>query len=246
MQKNVQNPQPVAQSAVVAGAPATTSPHPPPRRAPGTKEVIPLAWKLVGMSEGTPVTLLKCIERVDAEAQMQRLESEHFYSELEIYPIDEVVPLSPKLLKKRKQLIEAAFKAAAARQGSRAGNRFKRKAPTTKTPARSEKASPERGAKAPKTTAKKSTKTVQPAKAKSAVKQKGGKKTSAKKAAPKKATVKKTTVKQSGARKATAAKSSKSTAKKKSRKPTAKSKGKATGGKRTSSSRKTPKKSKRR
>ncbi len=88
------------------------------RRAPAIKEVIPLAWKLVGTSAGTPVTLLKCIERKDAEVQMARLEAEGYYQRLEIFGAEEKVPLSSTLNKARKKVIDDATNLAGARKAT--------------------------------------------------------------------------------------------------------------------------------
>jgi len=79
------------------------------KRVPGAKEVIPMAWKLVGTSAGMPVTLLKCIDRADAEAQMERLQLENYYQDLAIYPVEAKVPISADLLKARKKAIESAM-----------------------------------------------------------------------------------------------------------------------------------------
>ena len=71
----------------VAAAPAS----PPGRRAPGTKEVIPFRWKLVGESCGVVLTLFKSIEREDTEAQCDRVRSEGYYTSLRIMDVNEKV-----------------------------------------------------------------------------------------------------------------------------------------------------------
>ncbi len=113
---------------IKAGAPA---PAPAPRRTPGVKEVIPLAWKLVGTSAGTPVTLLKSIDRKDAEAQMARLELEGYYRHLAIYPVEDEVPLSSSLARARKRAMESARSQVGARKASLAAPKS---AKSTKVP----------------------------------------------------------------------------------------------------------------
>ena len=66
----------------------------PPARKPGSpKEVPPFLWKLVGYSRGIPLTLLKCAERSDAEAHLQRYQEEGYYGDLTIHPIDAKIQL---------------------------------------------------------------------------------------------------------------------------------------------------------
>lgn len=79
------------------------------RRGPGSKEVIPMAWKLVGMSDGMPVTLLKCVERIEAEAQLERLKGERYYEKLAVYAIDTEVPIPAAAAKARQKAIEEAL-----------------------------------------------------------------------------------------------------------------------------------------
>lgn len=85
------------------------------RRPPGQKEVIPLEWKLVGTSAGMPVTLLKCVDRADAEAQMARLQSERYYQDLAIHSIDAAVPVTAKMAKVRRDAIASALREASER-----------------------------------------------------------------------------------------------------------------------------------
>ena len=63
----------------------------PGRRAPGAKEVIPFAWKLIGTSADLTVTLFKAIEKVDVEAQLERLRRDGYYKNLEVLDVDAVV-----------------------------------------------------------------------------------------------------------------------------------------------------------
>lgn len=92
------------------------APTPGSKRGPGAKELPPLQWKLVGMAGNVPVTLLRCIERTEAEAQLERLSLEHYYDELAIHPINAVVPISSAAAKSRRQIIDAAVKKVSARR----------------------------------------------------------------------------------------------------------------------------------
>lgn len=64
----------------VAAAPGAA----PARKALGVKEVIPFRWKLIGKSSGFTITLFKAVEREDVEAQLERLQKEGYYTELQI------------------------------------------------------------------------------------------------------------------------------------------------------------------
>lgn len=66
----------------VAGISALRKPT--PSRSPGTKEVIPFEWKVVGRSAHTTLVLFKSIERKDAEAHFERLRSDGYYKDLAI------------------------------------------------------------------------------------------------------------------------------------------------------------------
>ena len=63
----------------------------PGRRAPGAKEVIPFAWKLIGTSGDLTVTLFKAIEKVEVEAQLERLRRDGYYRNLTVLDVDAVV-----------------------------------------------------------------------------------------------------------------------------------------------------------
>ena len=106
-----------AQAAVTGAAPSSgaVAVAPTGRRPPGQKEVIPLVWKLVGTSAGMPVTLLKCVDRADAEAQMERLQLERYYKDLAIHSIDAEVPVTAKMAKVRRDAIALALREAAER-----------------------------------------------------------------------------------------------------------------------------------
>ncbi len=108
------------------------------------KEIIPMAWKLVGNSAGTPVTLLKSIEREEAESQLARLKQEGYYSNLQIYAIGKETPLSSTHEKTRKRVIAEALSntersksevraAAAAKKSADNGAADEKKAKSTRT-----------------------------------------------------------------------------------------------------------------
>ncbi len=68
------------------------------RRAPGTKEVIPFVWKLIGESRGAILTLFKSVERDEVESQFERLRRDGYYANLRILDVNEKVeqPASSK------------------------------------------------------------------------------------------------------------------------------------------------------
>lgn len=63
-------------------AAATTSPI--AKRSLGVKEPIVFKWKIVGQAHGIILTLFKSVEREDADAQLQRLQGEGYYKDLQI------------------------------------------------------------------------------------------------------------------------------------------------------------------
>lgn len=136
-----------------------------------------MEWKLVGVSSGMPVTLMKCTDRTEAEAQLQRLENERYYENLKIFPIAEEVPLTPTLKKVRRLEIDRAMAAAAS---AKAAKTKVRSSSTMGT--RSGKAGPAAGK---RTARSKSEKKVAPAKAsrKTAAKAKKAVKSGAKRSA---------------------------------------------------------------
>jgi hypothetical protein len=189
----------------------------PPARKPGAaKEVPAFRWKLVGYSHGIPLTLLKCVERNDIEAQLERYQAEGYYSELTIHPIEAKIPI-PKELKdwisdREAAAAKSAGKAAAARKESAAKAKAARKPAAAKKPVRPSKV----------TASKKKAK----APSKAAVKKTD-------KAKAKKATAPKTKTKTKTKAKAKAKPKTRSTSKKKA----------TTGKKKTAKKRKTKKKS---
>ncbi len=191
-----------------AKAPAAAPPS-APRRGPGTKEIIPMEWKLVGWSNHVPVTLLKCIDRAEAEAQLERLKNERYYEQLTIYEIDHKLKVSPASAKARKKVIEEAISTVVARNARTKGTKSKPSAkskasstvivPKGTKPARSSKAASKTASKkVPKkpTATKKKSKTAKPS-AKSSASAKSAKKKTAKtvKKAAKKAATKRKAVK---------------------------------------------------
>ncbi len=83
----------VAKDAVVKPAGASTPTPPPvsPRRGPGTKDVPPFQWKLVGDITGFSLTLFKSVEREEVEAQLERVRKENYYGNLRILDVNEKV-----------------------------------------------------------------------------------------------------------------------------------------------------------
>lgn len=82
-----------AKGAVVKPAQAST-PSPPaasPRRGPGTKDVPPFQWKLIGDCTGFSMTLFKSVEREEVEAQLERVRKENYYGNLRILDVNEKV-----------------------------------------------------------------------------------------------------------------------------------------------------------
>ena len=82
-----------AKGAVVKPAEASTPSPPaaPPRRGPGTKDVPPFQWKLIGDCTGFSMTLFKSVEREEVEAQLERVRKENYYGNLRILDVNEKV-----------------------------------------------------------------------------------------------------------------------------------------------------------
>ncbi len=59
------------------------------------KEPPAFAWKLTGYADGLTLTLLKCVDKKDADAQMERLQAEGYYTGLLVSAIDDTVPPPP-------------------------------------------------------------------------------------------------------------------------------------------------------
>jgi len=67
---------------------ASDEPAPAGRKALGTKEIIPFRWKVVGFTDDLVVTLFKSTEQEDAQAQLERLRQDGYYTNLQIVTID--------------------------------------------------------------------------------------------------------------------------------------------------------------
>ena len=61
------------------------------KRSIGPKEPIPFKWKIVGMADRYILTLFKSVEREDADAQLDRLTKEGYYTDLRITDINEKI-----------------------------------------------------------------------------------------------------------------------------------------------------------
>ncbi len=77
--------EPAAQS---DGEPADAA-----RKRPGKAEPIPMKWKVVGFSDGIPVTLLKATEKIAANREAERLQEESSYANIGVYSIDAKIPI---------------------------------------------------------------------------------------------------------------------------------------------------------
>ena len=68
------------------------------RRGPGTKEVIPFCWRLIGESDGFILTLFKSVDRDEAEAQLKRARADGYYVNLRVVDVNEKIkqPASAK------------------------------------------------------------------------------------------------------------------------------------------------------
>ena len=81
-----------------AGTPAPAPAATTGKRAPGTKEVIPFRWKLVGESPDAVLTLFKAVEVGEVEAQLERTRKDGYYKNLRVLDIDAQIrqPVSAK------------------------------------------------------------------------------------------------------------------------------------------------------
>ncbi len=72
------------------------------RKSLGVKEPIIFLWKIVGHANGLALTLFKSVEREDADAQLERLTRDGYYTNLEIMEATAKVvqPQPPKEVKK--------------------------------------------------------------------------------------------------------------------------------------------------
>jgi|GEM_PF-5315059 len=111
----------------VAGAPTT----PPARKPLGVKEVIPFAWKLVGVSDGLVLTLFKSVEKEEADAQHERLKAEGYYSNLAVVDINTKV--RPPRAKRKAASPAKAKRSSRTRKSARAGAKASKAASTAST-----------------------------------------------------------------------------------------------------------------
>ena len=87
------------------------------KRALGVKEPIEFKWKVLGSVPGAVLTLFKSVERIDADAQFERLSKEGYYKDLQVvealFKVEQ--PPQPKGAKKAAEKAEkkAAEKVAA-------------------------------------------------------------------------------------------------------------------------------------
>lgn len=70
----------------------------PIKKTLGAKEVIPFAWKVIGLSGEMILTLFKSVERVDADTQLDRLDKDGTYKDLRVVPIHHRI-VQPKSVK---------------------------------------------------------------------------------------------------------------------------------------------------
>ncbi len=79
-------------------APAGTAAPPVARKPLGAKEVIPFAWKVIGVSGEMVLTLFKSIEKEDSEAHFARLTRDGAYKNLRLVEADFKI-VQPKSVK---------------------------------------------------------------------------------------------------------------------------------------------------
>jgi len=101
-----------------SGVPAskeTDKAAPTVRRGMAAKEVIPFAWKLVGYSCGTAVTLFKAVERDDVEVQLLRVQRDGYYKDLKVLDVNTKVvqPATASVAHAKKAPVKKAAKPAA-------------------------------------------------------------------------------------------------------------------------------------
>ncbi len=175
----------------------------PAKRPLGTKEVVPFAWKVIGTSGDTVLTLFKSIEPADSEAQLARLRKDGYYSNLRVVEADFKV-VQPKPAKKRKLAAPKlkTSETATAKPKQTAEDNTKTAKTTSKTTAKKTKATPAEATKKG-TAAKQAEAPKKKAAAKSteAAENKTAKKKTAKKKTAKKKTVKKKAAKKTGKKK---------------------------------------------
>lgn len=103
------------------------------RKAPGSKDVIPFKWKLVGKSRGVVLTLFKAVEREEVEAQLRRACAEGYYANVRILDIDARVGPPPRAPSAKPDA--KARKRAATKTGTEA-QKTKRATPKAEKPKR--------------------------------------------------------------------------------------------------------------
>jgi len=133
--------EPVPELAEPVDGPVAVVPVSPGRRAPGTKEVIPFRWKLVGESSGFVLTLFKAIEREDVEAQLERVRIEGYYVNLRIMDVNEKVVQPPS--EKPPKAAPKAAKAPPPKPAKPVPQPTKAAAQPPKAPSQAAKASPQ-------------------------------------------------------------------------------------------------------
>ncbi len=161
------------------------------RRGPGTKEVIPFCWRLVGESDGFILTLFKSVDRDEAEAQLKRARADGYYVNLRVVDVNEKI----KQPASAKAAIEAKTTAKSGKPKKTAKAAKAKKAPTkavTKSAASSKSAKSVKSAK-PAKLAKpvKSAKPAKSARAKASTKSTKKKKTATVKSTKKRTAKKK-------------------------------------------------------
>ena len=194
-----------AQDTANKNAPAAM-PVAPARKPLGTKEVIPFAWKVIGLSGEMVLTLFKSIEKEDSEAHLARLGKDGAYKNLRLVEADFkiVQPKSvravlaanvekaktiatPKKGKKKKARVTTATIKLATKKTTTSATKKTKKAKTAKKVKKAVLASTTKKKKVKKAAKKSTSRTVKAKKsAKQAVKKKTKTKSSKKKTKAKK------------------------------------------------------------
>ena len=194
-----------AQDTANKNAPAAM-PVAPARKPLGTKEVIPFAWKVIGLSGEMVLTLFKSIEKEDSEAHLARLGKDGAYKNLRLVEADFkiVQPKSvravlaanvekaktiatPKKDKKKKARVTTATIKLATKKTTTSATKKTKKAKTAKKVKKAVLASTTKKKKVKKAAKKSTSRTVKAKKsAKQAVKKKTKTKSSKKKTKAKK------------------------------------------------------------
>lgn len=107
-------------------------PGPGAKRSMGAKEPIPFKWKIIGSSGRFILTLFKSVEREDADAQIERLQKDGYYTNLRVVDINEKIEQPPSPKESKKSIAKP--------------DKFEKSAKSDRTP---EKAEPPRKASAP-------------------------------------------------------------------------------------------------